>query len=116
MRNLPPALRWVRRLSLSTRFGLLSAALVAMLGVALGSWSAARIRKSNVDEAVHLIGFAKTTTLYTLTHLGSADLPHDAQVQAELGKLIVDATVESKRLVGAGGVRRATRPGALLLR
>ena len=63
-------MRWIRRLSLSTRFGLLSAALVALLGVALGSWSADRIRRSNVDEAVRLIGYTNATTLYTLSHLG----------------------------------------------
>ncbi len=100
MRNLPSALRWIRRLSLSARFGLLSAALVALLGVALGSWSADRIRRTNVDEAVHLVGYANATTLYTLSHLGSADLPHTPAIQSDLGNLMIDASIHSKRLVG----------------
>jgi diguanylate cyclase (GGDEF)-like protein len=100
VRNLPPAARWIRRLSLSARFGLLSAALVALLGVALGSWSADRIRRSNVDEAVRLIGYVNATTLYTLGHLGKADLPHNPDVQADLGNLMIDASIHSRRLVG----------------
>ncbi len=100
MRNLPPALRWIRRLSLSARFGLLSAALVALLGVALGMWSADRIRRTNVDEAVHLIGYTNATTLYTLSHLGKADLPNDREIQTDLGNLMIDASIHSKRLVG----------------
>jgi diguanylate cyclase (GGDEF)-like protein len=100
VRNLPSALRWIRRLSLSARFGLLSAALVALLGVALGSWSADRIRRSNVDEAVRLIGYTNATTLYTLSHLGKADLPHGRNTQTDLGNLMIDASIHSKRLVG----------------
>ena len=73
---------------------------MALLGIALGSWSAARIRRSNIDEAVRLIGFAKATTLYTLTHLSSTDLPQNPAVQAELGRLIMDGSMQSKRLVG----------------
>ncbi len=100
MRNLPSALRWSRRLSLSARFGLLSAALVALLGVALGSWSADRIRRTNVDEAVRLIGYTNATTLYTLSHLDRADIPHNQDIQTGLGKLMIDASIHSKRLVG----------------
>jgi diguanylate cyclase (GGDEF)-like protein len=100
VRNLPSALRWIRRLSLSARFGLLSAALVALLGVALGSWSADRIRRSNVDEAVRLIGYTNATTLYTLSHLGNADLPHNQDIRTDLGNLMIDASIHSKRLVG----------------
>ncbi|HEX4018038.1 MAG TPA: EAL domain-containing protein [Frankiaceae bacterium] len=100
MRNLPSALRWIRRLSLSARFGLLSAALVALLGVALGSWSADRIRRSNVDEAVRLIGYTNATTLYTLSHLGKADLPHSQDIRTDLGNLMIDASIHSRRLVG----------------
>jgi diguanylate cyclase (GGDEF)-like protein len=100
VRNLPSALRWTRRLSLSARFGLLSAALVALLGVALGMWSADRIRRTNVDEAVHLIGYTNATTLYTLSHLGSADLPHNPDFRTDLGNLMIDASIHSKRLVG----------------
>ncbi len=71
-----------------------------MLGVVLGLWSAARIRHNNVDEAVRLISFAKTTTVYTLTHLEQARLPDDPRARSELGELIVDGTVQSKRIVG----------------
>ncbi len=74
--------------------------MVALLGVAIGSWSAARIRRTNVDEAVRLIDFSKSTTWYTLSHLGAAGLPHDPQVQNALGRLVVDASVHSDRLAG----------------
>jgi diguanylate cyclase (GGDEF)-like protein len=79
---------------------LLSAALLAMLGVVLGVWSADRIRSTNVDEAVRLISFTKLTTVYTLTHLDQANLPDNATARSELGKLIVDATMQSKRIAG----------------
>jgi diguanylate cyclase (GGDEF)-like protein len=110
MRQLVPFAHRGRSLSLHTRFGLLSAALLAMLGVVLGIWSAGRIRSTNVDEAVRLISFTKVTTVYTLTHLDQAKLPHSALDQSELGELIVDATLRSKRIAGLiiwrDGVRR----------
>ncbi len=63
-------------------------------------WSADRIRRTNVDEAVHLIGYTNATTLYTLSHLGKADLPQSRDVQTDLGNLMIDASIHSKRLVG----------------
>ena len=74
--------------------------MVALLGVAIGTWSADRIRRTNVDEAVRLIGFAKSTTMYTLSNLSKSGLPHNPQVEDELGKLIIDASIHSERVVG----------------
>ena len=74
--------------------------MVALLGIAIGSWSAARIRRANIDEAVRLIGFSKSTTLYTLSHLAAADLPHNPQVKEALGRLVIDASIHSERLAG----------------
>jgi diguanylate cyclase (GGDEF)-like protein len=92
-------MRWSRRLSLTTRFGLLSGALVGLLGIGLGLWSATHIRSSNIDEAVRLIDFAKATTTSTMSQLSKADLPQRSRVEAEVGRMIVEATLQSKRLV-----------------
>jgi diguanylate cyclase (GGDEF)-like protein len=96
VRHLPSRLR---QLSLTARFGLLSAGLLAILGVALGSWSAAQIRSHNIDEAVRLIDFAKATTTSTIDQLSRADLPERARVESAVGHMIVQATLQSKRVV-----------------
>jgi diguanylate cyclase (GGDEF)-like protein len=109
--NFPSATRWTRRLSLTTRFGLLSGALVGLLGIGLGVWSATHIRSSNIDEAVRLIDFAKATTTSTLSQLSKADIPQRARVENEVGRMIVEATLQSKRLVAVVVWNRPDRVG-----
>ncbi len=113
MRFFAPLTRHGRRLSLSTRFGLLSAALVAMLGVIIGTWSADRIQRQHVNEAVRLADFTKTTTVYALTHLGSLSPAGKADIQAEIGSVIVDAAMHSNRIAGIVIWRDGPHPEAL---
>jgi diguanylate cyclase (GGDEF)-like protein len=74
--------------------------LLAMLGVVLGTWNAGRIRRTNVEEAVRLITFAKVTTFYAITHLDQAKLPNSEPTQSRLGELLVQATMQSNRISG----------------
>ncbi len=87
-----------RSMSLTARFGLLSAGLLAVLGVGLGSWSAAHIRSSNIGESVRLIEFARATTTETIEQLSRSALPERAAVESSVGRMMVQATLRSKRV------------------